>query len=120
VAEGRQFSQNRNQLNKDGAAGRPLSSEWATLADGRILSGTEAYENGFVDELGGWRSAVKRAHKLAEIDGANLVTYQMPFSLGNLFSLFGKSDAKNITVDLGFHFPKIRAGLYYLSPTFLQ
>jgi hypothetical protein len=37
-----------------------------------------------------------------------------------LFSLFGKSDAKNITVDLGFHFPKIRAGLYYLSPTFLQ
>jgi protease-4 len=120
VAEGRQFSHNRNQLNKDGAAGRPLSSEWATLADGRILSGKEAYENGFVDELGGWRSAVKRAHKLAEIDGANLVTYQMPFSLGNLFSLFGKSDAKNITVDLGFHFPKIRAGLYYLSPTFLQ
>lgn len=120
VAEGRQFSSNRNQSNKDGDTGRTLDSKWATLADGRILSGKEAHENGFVDELGGWRKAVKRAYKLADIDKADLVTYQVPFSLGNLFSLLGKSDAKSIKVDLGFEFPKLNAGLYYLAPTFLR
>jgi protease-4 len=120
VAEGRQFSNNRNQSNKDGSTGRPLDSKWTTLADGRIFSGREAYENGFVDEVGGWRTAVKRAHKLANIDKADLVTYQVPFNLGNLFSLLGRSDAKSVKVDLGFDFPKLNAGLYYLAPTFLR
>jgi len=120
VKDGRQFSSNRNQSNKDGSTGRTLDTKWETLADGRILSGKEAYENGFVDELGGWRTAVKRAYKLADIDKADLVTYQMPFNLGNLFSLLGKSDAKSVKLDLGFDFPKLDAGLYYLAPTFLR
>jgi protease-4 len=120
VAEGRKFSNNRNQLNKDGSTGRPLSAKWASLADGRILSGKEALEHGFVDELGNWRTAVKRAQTLAGIDKADLVTYQMPFSLGNLLGLLGKSETKSIKVDLGFDMPKLTAGLYYLSPTFLR
>ena len=120
VAEGRKFSNNRNQLNKDGSTGRPLSAKWAALADGRILSGKEALEHGFVDELGNWRTAVKRAQTLAGIDKADLVTYQMPFSLGNLLGLLGKSETKSIKVDLGFDMPKLSAGLYYLSPTFLR
>ena len=118
VAEGRKFSSNRNQLNKGGDTGRELSSKWASYADGRILSGKEAHEHGFVDELGNWRTAVRRAEKLAGIQNAHLVTYQMPFNLGNLFSLFGKAETRSIKVDLGFDIPKISAGLYYLSPTF--
>ncbi len=120
VAEGRRLSGNRNQLNKDGATGRPLSDKWESLADGRILSGKEAHEHGFVDELGNWRTAVRRAQTLAGIQKADLVTYQMPFSLGNLLGILGKSDAKSIKVDLGFDLPKLSAGLYYLSPTFLR
>jgi protease IV len=120
VAEGRQFSSNRNQLNKDRSTGRPLSPNWAGLADGRILSGKEAFEHGFVDELGNWRTALKRAHNIAGIENADLIAYQMPFNLGNLFSLFGRSDAKKIQIDFGFDLPKLSAGLYYLSPTFLR
>jgi protease IV len=120
VAEGRRFSSNRNQLNKDLSPGRPLSPNWAGLADGRILSGKEAYEHGFVDELGNWRTALKRAHKISGIENADLIAYQMPFSLGNLFSLFGKSETKKIQIDFGFDLPRLSAGLYYLSPTFLR
>jgi protease-4 len=123
VAEGRKFSSNQNQLNKgtkEGDKGRPLSDKWASLADGRILSGKEALEHGFVDELGNWRKAVRRAHTLAGIEKADLITYQMPFSLGNLLGILGKSETKSIKVDLGFEMPKLSAGLYYLSPTFLR
>jgi protease-4 len=123
VAEGRKFSSNQNQLNKEikeGDKGRPLSDKWASLADGRILSGKEALEHGFVDELGNWRKAVKRAQTLAGIEKADLITYQVPFSLGSLLGLLGKSDAKSIKVDLGFEMPKLSAGLYYLAPTFLR
>jgi len=118
IAEGRKFSSNRNQLNPDGEKGRELSSDWTSFADGRILSGKEAHEHGFVDELGNWRTAVRRAEKLAGIQDAELISYQMPFKLGNLFSLFGQSESKSIKLDLGFDIPRISAGLYYLSPTF--
>jgi len=118
IAEGRKFSSNRNQQNKGGETGRGLSEKWTALADGRILSGKEAMENGFVDELGNWRAAVRRTEKLAGISNANLVTYQMPFSFGNLFSLFGQSQTKSIKIDLGIDLPKLGAGLYYLAPSF--
>lgn len=120
VAEGRRFSGNRNQSNSEGETGRPLSEKWTSLADGRILSGKEAFEHGFVDELGGWRTAVKRAYKLADIEKADLITYQVPFNLGSLFGLLGKSETKSIKVDLGFDIPKLESGLYYLTPTFLR
>jgi len=123
VAEGRKFSRNRNQLNKgdkESDKGRPLSDEWTSLADGRILSGKEAHEHGFVDELGNWRTAVKRAQTLAGIERADLITYQMPFNLGNLLGFLGKSETKSIKIDLGLDLPKLGAGLYYLSPTFLR
>ena len=48
VAEGRKAANNRNQLNKGDDKGRELSATWASLADGRILSGKEAREHGFV------------------------------------------------------------------------
>lgn len=120
VAEGRQDSNRRNSTTASGPAGRPLSGQWTNYADGRILSGKEAHEHGFVDELGGWRVAVGRAKKLAGIDDADLVTYQMPFNLGSLFGMLGKSEARSIKVDLGFDLPKLDAGLYYLAPTFLR
>lgn len=120
VETGRNQANQENATNSGGANGRKLRADWAEFADGRILSGKEAHELGLVDETGNWEVAVNRAKVLAGLSEANLVTYQMPFSLGNLFRLFGRSDAKNIKVDLGFDLPRLQAGLYYLAPTFLN
>src|SRR4029077_1147494 len=57
----------------DSGVSQAFSPDWADYADGRILSGTEALKLGFVDELGDFDVAVKRAHKLAGVSAANLV-----------------------------------------------
>jgi len=118
IAEGRKLSNTRNE--NAGEKGRELNTKWTSLADGRILSGKEALENGFVDEVGNWRKAVQRTEKLAGIKGADLITYQVPFNLGSLFSLFGQSQTKSIKLDLGIDLPKLGAGLYYLAPALAQ
>jgi protease-4 len=116
VAAGRKRAQEKNR-----DKGRALSEDWADYADGRILSGTEAFKLGFVDELGTFDDAVKRAKSIAGIPRANLIEYQQRFDISDLFRLFGKSDSKAIKVDLGLEVPRLQAGqLYFLSPTFLH
>ena len=116
VASGRKAA---HESNKD--KGRALSEDWADYADGRILSGTEAFKLGFVDELGTFDDSVKRAKSLAGIRNANLVEYQQRFDLSDFFRMFGQTESKMIKVDLGLEAPKLRAGqLYFLSPTFLH
>lgn len=52
------------------AAGRNMDvKEVKKLADGRIYSGSQAYELGMVDELGTFRDAVKVLSKLAGVKG---------------------------------------------------
>ena len=116
VASGRKRAQEKN---KD--KGRALTEDWADYADGRILSGTEAFKLGFVDELGTFDDAVKRAKTIAGIHKANLVEYQQRYDLSDFFRLFGQTDSKVVKVDLGLDAPKLQAGqLYFLSPTFLH
>jgi protease-4 len=116
VLAGRKRAQEKNR-----DKGRALSEDWADYADGRILSGTEAFKLGFVDELGTFDDAVKRAKNIAGISKANLIEYQQRFDISDLFRLFGKSDSKVVKVDLGMDVPKLQAGhLYFLSPTFLH
>jgi len=119
VQEGRTQAYEKNKSARD--KGRSLSDDWQNYADGRVLSGTEAFKLGFVDELGGFEDAVDRTKKLSGISSANLILYQQRFDLSDLFHLFGKSDSKAIKLDLGMDAPKLRAGtLYFLSPTFLH
>lgn len=116
VKDGRNAAsqQNKNQ-------GRTLVPDWADYADGRVLSGTEAFKLGFVDELGYFKDAVARAEVIAGISKANLVEYQQRFDLSDIFRIFGKSDTKKLKLDLGMDLPRIEAGrLYFLSPTVLQ
>jgi protease-4 len=116
VATGRQSAHKENK-----SKGHALSEDWPDYADGRILSGTEACRLGFVDELGTFDAAVKRAKTIAGISKANLVEYQQRFDISDLFRLFGKTDSKVVKVDLGMEMPKLQAGhLYFLSPTFLH
>jgi protease-4 len=120
VETGRKNANQENASNPGGATGRKLRTDWADFADGRILSGKEAQELGLVDETGNWLAAVKRTKILAGVSEANLVTYQPPFNLGNLFRLLGKSNAGQIKVDLGFDLPRLQAGLYFLAPSYLN
>ena len=120
VAEGRQQANKKNEENKD-SKGQPLDRKWADFADGRVLSGKEAFELGFVDELGNFETAIKRARKLAKIDSANLVHYQQTFDLSSFFRLLGKSEPPKIKIDAGLDTPRLHAGqLYFLSPTFAR
>jgi len=116
VAKGRETAAKRN-----GQEGQKLSAQWEEFADGRVLSGSEAHKLGFVDELGNFDTAVKRAKDIARIPNANLIEYQQRIEFADLFRVFGQSDAKTVKLDLGFELPKLRAGqLYFLSPNLMH
>ncbi len=116
VQEGRNEAHAKNKNE-----GKALDSEWTEYADGRVLSGTEAFKLGFVDQLGNFEDAVKRTKAIAGISAANLVEYQQRFDFSDLFRLFGSTEGKAVKVDLGLETPKLQAGqLYFLSPTFLH
>lgn len=119
VQEGRDraFEKSKNTSQK----ARALADNWEEYADGRVLSGTEAFRLGFVDQLGGFEAAVKQARNLASIGNANLIEYQQHYDFSDFFRLFGKSEGKVMRVDLGMEMPQLQAGqLYFLSPTFLH
>lgn len=109
IAEGRKWAEEQNA-----GAGAKLAENWVNLADGRIFSGRQAKENGFVDELGDQKTAFQKALEIAGISEANVVSYQPPFEFGSLFRLFGKSEPASIKIDLGLEWPKLRAGRLYL------
>lgn len=110
VVEGRQSPY---RLSEDG--GRALVDNWEDYVDGRVFSGRQAYDWGFVDELGNFKTALDRAKTLAQIDRARIIRYEQPFELGNLFRLFVRTETPAIHVDLGIEFPPIRTGrLYFL------
>lgn len=112
VREGRDFA---SQLNGD--TGRALGPNWEAYADGRILSGQQAWEQGFVDELGNFDTAVRRLHRLAGIPDADLIRYQRPLDFASLFRLFGGTEGRSIKLDLGIDMPRLTPGqLYFLPP----
>ena len=116
VQQGREQAHKKN---KD--EGKALASDWKSYADGRVLSGRQALDLGFVDEVGTFEDAVKKARQLAGIQHANLIQYQQRYDLSDVFRLFGKSQAPVIKVDLGMEAPKLEAGrLYFICPTFLH
>jgi protease IV len=119
VQQGRNSANESNKGSSD--KGRMLSDRWQDYADGRVLSGKEAYDLGFVDQLGGFEDAVERAKKIAGISNANLIVYQLRFELSDLFRLFGKSESRVLKLDLGVDAPRLKAGQpYFLSPTFVH
>ena len=115
VATGRKQAADKNK-----GSGRALVSDWEDYADGRIISGNQAKELGFVDELGTFQTAFERVKTIAGLKEADLIQYQQPFDLSNLFRLFGKSEARSIKLDLGMDLPKLQVGrMYFMTPTFL-
>jgi protease IV len=114
VREGRTIADHTN-----GDTGRPLASGWETYADGRILSGLQAWEHGFVDELGNLDTAVRRVYQLTGIPDANLIRYQRPLDFGSLFRLFSESESRSVKIDIGVEAPRLNPGTLYFLPTAL-
>ena len=109
VADGRAAAATKNK-----GKGKTLAANWADLADGRVLTGHQALQNGFVDEIGNFETAVETTKRLAGITGdARLIRYEEPFDITSLFSLLGKSDAKKISIDMGVQAPRLEAGKMY-------
>jgi protease-4 len=116
VAQGRGQAATSNK-----GEGKALATDWADYADGRVLSGKEALDLGFVDELGNFEDAIKRARTIAGITKANLIEYQQHYDFSDIFRLLGKSETPVIKVDLGMDAPKLQTGqLYFISPTFAR
>jgi protease-4 len=111
VADGRA---NAHDLNKK--EGKELAKNWEEFADGRVMSGTQAFGLGLVDELGDFDTAVDKAMSLTHIKSANLIEYRERYDFANFLSMFGQgATAKDIKLDVGLDFPKLRSGcLYYL------
>jgi protease-4 len=124
IEEGRGLAHARNEDNSGESTdrGRALAANWTDYADGRLLSGKEAWRLGFVDELGDFAAAAERTRKLAGIEDAKLIQYLRPPTFGSLFRLLGQGpDTKTkVEVDLGLPMPKLRAGLYFLAPHLVQ
>lgn len=114
VDQGRSWS-----FQENAGTSQELADNWQDYADGRVLSGKEAYRLGFVDELGNMDVAIERVLDIAGIKSANVVRYQHVVDLAELFRIFGKTEAKTVKLDLGVELPKLLPGrLYYLSPLF--
>jgi protease IV len=115
VAEG------RNRAHEQNDDAKALADNWSDYADGRVLSGREAFDLGFVDQLGNFDDAVAKAEELGNVkDGANVIEYRQRSDLADLLGLFSKSETRGLKVDLGLDLPKLQAGrMYFLSPLFL-
>ncbi len=118
VADGRTAAHKLNATN-----GCALVPDWAKYADGRVLSGKQAMQYGFVDELGDFDKAVDRTKKIAHISSANLIEYRERHDISELLRFFGQNStaAHSLKLDLGVEGPKLQPGqLYFLSSTFVN
>ena len=105
---------------KEEDRGRALADDWADYADGRVVSGTQAFNIGLVDQLGDFDAAVERTLEIVHLDQANLVEYQQRYDIANFLSMFGQNgQAKTVKLDMGLEIPKLRVGcMYFLAPNF--
>ncbi len=89
-----------------------------TIADGRILSGKEAFEHKLIDGLGELDDAFSKAKELGNAPDARVVKYGPPFSLGRFLRIFGGSDSK-IELQLPRQLvPQLESGRAYFLPSY--
>ena len=89
-----------------------------TIADGRILSGKEAFADKLIDGLGELDDAFAKAKELGNAPGAKVVKYGPPFSLSRFFRIFGGTDSK-IELQLPKQLiPQLESGRAYFLPSY--
>lgn len=89
------------------------------LADGRILSGKEAFDNKLIDGLGQIEDAFAKARQLGAAPGATVVKYGAPFSLSRFFRAFGQAGDSKIQLELPKQLvPQLESGHAYFLPSY--
>jgi protease IV len=89
-----------------------------TIADGRILSGKDAFEHKLIDGLGELEDAFGKAKELGNAPDAKVVKYGPPFSLSRFFRIFGEADSK-IELQLPKQLvPQLESGRAYFLPSY--
>lgn len=90
------------------------------VADGRILSGTDAHAAGLVDQLGYIENAYDKAKDLAKAPGAEVVRYKRIISFAHFFRMFGESHSKAPEVKISGleNLTRLEPGRVYLLPPF--
>ena len=89
-----------------------------TIADGRILSGKDAFEHKLIDGLGELDDAFRKAKELGNAPDAKVVKYGPPFSLSRFFRIFGETDSKiELTLPKQL-IPQLESGRAYFLPSY--
>ena len=89
-----------------------------TIADGRILSGKDAFEHKLIDGLGELDDAFGKAKELGNAPDAKVVKYGPPFSLSRFFRIFGETDSKiELTLPKQL-IPQLESGRAYFLPSY--
>ena len=89
-----------------------------TIADGRILSGKDAFGNKLIDGLGELDDAFAKAKQLGNAREAKIVKYGPPFSLSRFLRIFGEADSK-IELQLPKQLiPQLESGRAYFLPSY--
>jgi protease-4 len=97
----------------------PAESLRNTVADGRILSGKEAFDHKLIDGLGQLEDAFAKAKQLASASEAKVVKYGAPFSLSRFFRAFGETGNSKISLELPKELiPQLESGRAYFLPSY--
>jgi protease-4 len=91
------------------------------IADGRVLSGKDAYAAKLVDQLGYIEEAYAKAQTLGNVPGAEVVRYEKKRGLAQFLRLFEDSEKSDIHLDLNVGSSagmKLESGRLYLLPSF--
>jgi protease IV len=90
------------------------------IADGRILSGKEAFNAKLIDGVGQIEDAYAKARQLGNAPQATVVKYGPPFSLSRLFRAFGEFGGESkIELQLPKQFTsQLESGRAYFLPSF--
>lgn len=90
-----------------------------TVADGRILSGTDAHANKLIDGLGQIEDAYEKARDLGRAPDATVVRYSAPFGFNRLFEALGQSARSKIELTLPKELmPQLESGRAYFLPSY--
>jgi protease-4 len=90
------------------------------FADGRVLSGNEAFRLGLVDELGYFDDAVRKARALGRAPGAKVVRYRKTMGLTDILFAVESSARLKMLGPVPADWARIKPGQpYYLLPGYM-
>src|SRR5947207_396732 len=100
---------------------RNLSAEALrnSIADGRILSGKEAFDNRLIDGVGQIEDAYAKAKQLGGAPEAAVVRYAPPFTLGRFLRALGERNQSKLQIELPKQLlPQLESGRAYFLPSY--